>query len=276
MNRSSVAMPGPRRNAIGALLTVALLGAACTDTASSTSAPSAGPAVTSSPSGSPSETGVDLKGCIPGCAAGNSIVPGELPEGDYETEWFFGGEMRLTFDSGWTSREDSTGEFQASPPDAPEQDILFWEDVYPVEPPGGAKTWASVDGIRRIAGVPLTVAGLLRWMTSSSRLDVSAPTRGAIGNLPATVVDVAIADDAVDDDPKNCPVRACVNFLGFPQWDGPWGLAFPARFYLSDVAYGGRDHVFVVAIYPAKPSDTKSLNRADRLISTVRVPAEPA
>ena len=276
MNGSSVAMPRPRRNAFGALLTMAVLGGACTSTASPTPAPSTQPTVTASPSSSPSETADDLKGCIPGCAAGNSTPPGDLPDGDYETEWFFGGEMRLTFDSGWTSREDSTGEFQASPPEAPEEDILFWEDVYPVEPPGRAKTWVSADGIKRIKGVPLTVAGLLGWMESSSQLDVSAPTHGAIGNLPATVVDVGIADDAVDDDPKNCPVRACVNFLGFPQWDGPWGLAYPARFYLSDVSYGGRDHLFVVAIYPAKPSDTKILNRADRLISTVRVPAKPA
>ena len=155
MNGSSVAIARPRRNAIGALLTMALLGAACSSTAPSTSAPSTQPTVTASPSSSTSETAVDLKGCIPGCAGGNySTEPGDLPEGDYETEWFFGGEMRLTFDSGWTSREDSTGEFQASPPDAPEEDILFWEDVYPVRPPDRATTWASFDNPKRIKGVP--------------------------------------------------------------------------------------------------------------------------
>jgi hypothetical protein len=229
--------------------------------------------VTESPSSSSSEP---LKGCVPACGETDSIEPGDLAEGVYQTEWFFGGEMQLTFDSGWTSREDSTGEFHASPLDDPDEDILFWEDVYPVRPPGGATTWAAFDEPKRIEGVPLTVAGLLGWMRSSSQLDVSAPAHGAIGDLPATVVDVKVADDAVDDDPKNCPVRACFNFVGFPQWDGPWGLAYPARFYLSDVSYGGRDHLFVVAIYPAKPAHTRILGRADRLISTVRVPAEPA
>jgi hypothetical protein len=275
MDGSSAAMAGSRRNVIGVVLTMALLGVACSG-ASSTSAGSTEPTGSLSPSSSPSQTTEELKGCIPGCAAGNSIEPGGLPEGVYETEWFFGGEMRLTFDPGWTSREDSTGEFQASPPDDPDEDVLFWEDVYPVEPPDGATTWVAADGVKRIKGVPLTAAGLLDWMESSSQLDVSTPTPAAIGELPATMVDVRVADDAVDDDPKNCPAPACFNFIGFPQWDGPWGLAYPARFYLSDVRYGGRDHLLVVAIYPVRSTHPGILGRAKRLLSTVRVPAEPA
>jgi hypothetical protein len=227
---------------------------------------------------SPSAT-EELKGCMPACEPGNSLVPGDIPKGRYQTEWFFGGQMTLTFDSGWTSREDSTGEFVVSPQSAPdENDILFWEDVYPVEPPHGATTWSSSDRMKRIKGVPVTAAGLLDWMKSSTQLEVSAPTAAMIGNLPAKVVDVRVADDAVNDDPKNCPVRACVNFLGFPQWDGPWGIAGgPVRFSLSDVTYGGRDHLFVAAIYPENPADMKTLARAGkRLITTVRVPASPA
>jgi hypothetical protein len=195
------------------------------------------------------------------------IVPGDLPEGEYDTVWFFGGEMRLTLDAGWTSREDSTGEFVVSPVYAPDvNDILFWEDVYPVE-----------NG-KRVKAVPLTAAGLLNWMRSSSQLEVSAPTAGAIGDLPATLVEVRVADGAVNDDP-NCPVPACALFLGFPQWDGPpWGLAGShVRFYLSDVTYGGRDHLFVAVIFPVNPADMKILGPAgERLISTVRVAADPA
>jgi hypothetical protein len=206
---------------------------------------------------------------MPACEDGNSMVPGDLPEGEYQTEWFFGGEMKLTFDAGWTSREDSTGEFHASPLDTPENDIDFWEDVYPVKP----------NTVKRIKGVPLTAAGLLGWMRSSSQLEVSAPTPGTIGDLPATVVDVMVADDAVNDDPKNCPVRACVNFLGFSQWDGPFGIASGQvqRFYLSDVTYGGRDHLFVAVIYAATSASMKTLRpAAEHLIGTVRVPASPA
>jgi hypothetical protein len=217
---------------------------------------------------------------MPRCKDGNLVVPGDIPAGEYDTVWFFGGEMRLTFDDdGWTSREDSTGEFVVSPLYAPdENDILFWEDIYPVKPPHGATTWKSFHGMERIQGVPLTAAGLLDWMKSSSQLEVSEPTSGTIGDLPATVVDVSVADDAVNDDPKNCPVRACVNFLGFQQWDGSWGIAGgPVRFYLSDVTYGGRDHLFVVAIYPVNPEDMKTLGEAaEHLIGTVDVPADPA
>jgi hypothetical protein len=215
---------------------------------------------------SASEDTGELDGCMPGCSHPEITEPGDLPEGVYQTVWFFGGEMKLTFaGAGWTSREDSTSEFVASPLSAPdENDVFFWEDIYPVEPANGS-TWnfATASGLvkmKRIRGVPRTASGLLDWMTASSQLEVSAPTSGMIGDLPATVVDVRVADDAVNDDP-NCPVRACFNFLGFPQWDGPWGLAAPARFYLSDVTYGGRKHLFVAAIYPGDPADMKTLGR---------------
>jgi hypothetical protein len=209
---------------------------------------------------------VSIRGCVPACLHG-IIEPGDLPKGEYRTVWFFGGEMRLTFERGWTSTQDSSGEFRASPLYAPdENDILFWEDVYPVE-----------NG-ERVKGVPRTAAGLLDWLTSSTQLEVSAPTPGAIGAFPATVVDIRLAPDAVNDDP-NCPSRVCANFMGFPQWDGTFGIAGRQvqRFYLSDVTYGGRDHLFVAVIYPQKPTDMKALRVAgERLIATVRVPADPA
>jgi len=276
MDGSSAALAGPPgRTGIGLLLTMALLGASCTG-GSSSSAPSTQSSATEAPLRASEDTG-ELDGCMPACKDGNMIEPGDLPEGEYQTEWFFDGHMTLTFDgAGWTSKEDSTGEFQTSPPSAPDNDILFWEDVYPVEPPGGSDVWHSFNEVRRIEGVPVTAVGLLDWLRSSSQLEVSAPTPGTIGDLAATVVDVRVADDAVDDDPENCPVRACVNFLGFPQWTGVWGIAAPARFYLSDVTYGERVHLFVVAIYPADPTDTETLGSAERLISTVRVAADPA
>jgi hypothetical protein len=74
----------------------------------------------------------EIRGCVPQCVAGIT-EPGDLPAGEYQTEWFFGGEMLLTFDAGWTSGEDSTGEFTVSPIEATENGIFFWEDVYPVE-----------------------------------------------------------------------------------------------------------------------------------------------
>jgi hypothetical protein len=49
------------------------------------------------------------------------------------------------------------------------------------------------------------------------------------------------------------------------------------RFYLSDVSYGGKDHLFVAVVYPNNPSDMKELVRhGEELLSTVQVPADAA
>jgi hypothetical protein len=222
-----------------------------------------GGAATPTTSGSPSE----IKGCVPACVSGIT-QPGNLPEGEYRTEWFFGGEMLLTFSAGWRGDEDSTGEFSVTSLAAPENGIFFWEDVYPLE-----------DG-KRVKGVPLTAAGLLDWLRSSSRVDVSGTSQGAIGDLPATVVDVSVAPDAAnEEDNAYCRKRTCVLFLGFPQWDEAWGIAGDQvqRFYLSDVSYGGAEHLFVAVVYPDDPADMTSFaSTGEQLLATVRVPAIPA
>jgi len=133
---------------------------------------------------------------------------------------------------------------------------------------------------KRVPGVSMTAKGLLGWLRKSPRLDVSAPHQGKIGSgLPATVVDVTVAPDAKNEDP-GCPsAGACVLWLGFPQWDGTWGIADPQiqRFYLSDVSYGGKKHLFVAVVYPDNPADMKEfLSHAKDLMATVQVPATPA
>jgi hypothetical protein len=206
-----------------------------------------------------------IEGCVPACGPIGIIEPGRLSPGEYETGWFFEGEMRLTVDAGWTSPEDSTGEFSV----ASHQDrILFWVDTYPVE-----------DG-RRVSA-PMTAAGLLRGLRSSTQLDVSGSTEGSIGALPATLVDIRVAADAVNDERGNpwCRVKTCALFLGFPQWDGVFGIAGTEvqRFYLSDVTYGGVEHLFVAVISPDGSTDMGTFApRAERVIATVRVPATPA
>jgi len=132
---------------------------------------------------------------------------------------------------------------------------------------------------QRVAGVPMTVKGLLGWLQKTPQLDVSAPRHGTIGRgLPATVVDVSIAKDAKNEDP-DCPASTCILWLDFPQWDGNWGIAEPQiqRFYLSDVSYGGRKHLFIAVVYPDDPRDMNTfLPRAEKLIATTQVPATPA
>jgi hypothetical protein len=221
-----------------------------------------GAAIPTTPT-SPSE----IEGCVPACVSGIT-QPGNLPEGEYQTAWFFGGEMLLTFDAGWMSEEDSTSEFSVMSLAAPENGIVFWEDVYPLE-----------DG-KRVNGVPLTAAGLLDWLRSSFQVDVSGTSQGAIGDLPATVIDVSVAPDAAnEEDNAYCRKRTCVLFLGFPQWDEPWGIAGDQvqRFYLSDVSYGGAEHLFVAVVYPDDPAEMKAFaSTGEQLLATVRVPAIPS
>ena len=195
--------------------------------------------------------------------------PGTLRAGEYETTWFFGGEMRVTLEKGWSSAEDSTGEFSLMPVDAPEDGIFFWEDVYPVV--GGT----------RVHGVPDTADGLVEWLAESSQVNASSPRTGSIGSLPATVVDVSLAPDAVNDERDNpyCRERTCALFLGFPQWDGDWGIAGSQvqRFYVADVTYGGKEHLFTAVVYPDDPVDlSRFAARAEPILASVRVPAETA
>jgi hypothetical protein len=154
--------------------------------------------------------------------------PGLIGPGAYTTQWFFGGRMRISLQGTWTSEEDSTGEFNASPTATPKNAVFVWEDVYPVR--GGSP----------VNGVPPTASGLLHWLQSARALKTAAPRQGRIGTLPATVVDVSVNKRTKNEDP-NCPDRPCVLFLSFPQWTEDWGIAGSQvqRFYLADVTYGG-------------------------------------
>jgi hypothetical protein len=206
-----------------------------------------------------------LDGCVPQCRTGLT-TPGSLPKGVYTTKFFFGGRMQVTVSGGWSSGEDSTGEFNIGPDARPADDVFFWEDIYPVK-----------DG-QRIATVPQTAKGLLDWFLSTPRLAVSNVTTGSIGALPATVFDVHVPDSAANEDP-GCPAPACVLPLGFPQWDDTWGITATQvqRFYLSDVTYSGRHHLFVAVIYPDQGSDMDAFAPiAETLLATVHVPATPA
>jgi hypothetical protein len=245
---------------------LALLVPACGGGSSAAGSPTTTSSTPSRSAGAEEE--VDpIEACVPACVTGYT-EPGDLPVGVYETEHFFGGEMHVTFEDGWTSGEDSTGEFAIAPVATPENGIYFWEDIFPVE-----------NG-RRVR-VPNTAAGLLEWIRSSGRVDASEPVAGAIGELPAMVVDVTVAPDAENEEVGNpyCERRTCILFLGFPRWNAPWGIAGDQvqRLYLADVTYGGKAHVFVAVVYPYDEADLDAFQAtADPVLETIRVPAEPA
>ena len=183
------------------IVAAGLLSAACSSSGSRQPPPSAGAAGGAAPSATAAAQEAlvphPIRGCVPTCNTPGITRPGKIPEKPYKTQWFFGRQMVITPSEHWSIHEDSTGEFSLTLDAAPANDVLFWEDVYPIE------------HNKRVPGVPLTVQGLLGWLQRTPRLHVSAPHPGTIGrDLPATVVDVTIAKGAKNEDPDVPPARA--------------------------------------------------------------------
>jgi hypothetical protein len=123
----------------------------------------------------------------------------------------------------------------------------------------------------------MTAAGLLDWLGGNANLEMSKPTATSIGNLPATAVDIRLSKAPVNDDP-GCPARACVNFLGFPQWNHANGIAGDGvyRLYLADVRYSGTDHVFSVTVEGRDRTHLREkVPAVEQMLGTVKVPARP-
>jgi len=217
-----------------------------------------------------SATATQIPGCAPQCLAPALTRPGNLPAGKYKTRNFFAGQLTLSFPKGWFSGEDSTGEFTAWARSKPNARLLFWEDVYAVSPSRPLGTWKRAGPLRR------TSTSLLSWLQANRNLVVSKLGSDRIGMIHARVADVRVSDQAVNDDP-GCPAKACANFVQFPQWDGPYGIAGTqavTRLYLADVRYGGARHLFAVAIEALSTRQLEAfLPTASKLIATVRVPA---
>jgi hypothetical protein len=176
--------------------------------------------------------------------------------------------MTLSFTKGWFSGEDSTGEFAAWPKRNPDARVIFWEDVYAVQA-------SSPEHWQRVGPLRPTSASLLASLQMNPNLTVSKPRSGKIGTIRARVVDIGVSDGAVNDT-TGCPVKACVNFVRFPQWDGPYGVGTNgvSRVYLSDVRYGGQRHLFVAVIEAVGRAQLNAfLPTAKKVIATVRVPA---
>ena len=225
--------------------------------------------LTTATGANPGSAGVrKIPGCAPQCLPPGFTEPGNLPAGKYKTRYFFARQMTLSFAKGWFSEEDSTGEFSAGPRKSPDTRVIFWVDVHAVQ--------ASAPGeMQRVGPLRRTSTSLLAWLQKNPNLTVSKATSGKIGTIRARVVDIGLSDGAVNDDP-GCPAKACVNFLQFPQWGEPYGLAGESisRFYFSDVRYGGQRHLFVAVIEAVGRAQLDALLApAKKLIATVRVPA---
>jgi hypothetical protein len=148
--------------------------------------------------------------------------------------------------------------------------VIVWKDIYPTVPK---------HGLDRVAGIGSTSQALLTWLRADPNLIVSKSKSTTIGSsLPAIAVDISLASNAVNDDPL-CPARACVNFLGWPSWGEPYGIAGDAvtRFYMADTRLGTEPHLVVAAIEATSaPVLNAQLSEAQAIIASIQLPVAPA
>jgi hypothetical protein len=183
-----------------------------------------------------------IPGCLPECVPGGLTRPGDLPPGDYTTRYFFGGQLTVTIPGdGWTSFEDSTGEFGLRSLEIEGSHLQFWLDVYPIVDPGTTP----------VAGVDRTAVGVLGWVETNPNIEVIGRRPARLGGLEAEALDVGRAANAENVDPE-CPeeLRPCVGLFGFPQWDGFFseGGPFRLRLIAADAMWGGRPHVIYAIV----------------------------
>lgn len=227
-----------------AILLIAAIDVACSGTgappASATGSSSApiGASAALPPSMGPtvSATATSEAPCDPACLLmrmqpPSLSRPGALPAGTYTTQNFYPGGLSVTLDDDWSSKEDSTGEFNLSSDGSRQDDeLLFWLDMTPVTFDG-----APVSGV---ANSPDATSG---WLHGLSWLTVSPARPTTIGkdHLPAIVMDFSIPKGAPNGDP-GCPVPPCINVFMFPGFDYPWAMGsdMKTRLYLAQVGDG--------------------------------------
>jgi hypothetical protein len=202
--------------------------------------------------------------CVPRCGVGH-IAGGALPNGRYQTRWFFGGYMTVTTDGTWNLGEDSNAEL--SLPIAEGYQIAFSLDPQLV-------LHGSVAD-----DVALEADSYIEWLSGHPDLTVSEPVATAIGSVPATAVDISLAPGAGQDE-ADCGTDPCITFIKnpaipaqFAHVDGILGDDV-YRFYFADVAYSGSDHLLVVKV---EGDDQAQLEapRIHELLQSVSVPARP-
>ncbi len=159
------------------LVAAMFLFAGCTGSGGSSVAVSPSTADSSvSPSTAASPSATPIPGCLPACVTGQLVVPGNLPAGEYTTQHFFGEQLTVTLPEGWTSFEDSTGEFGLRPLEIEGAALIFWVDVYPIVDDGTGT---------RVEGVEPTVDGVLAWIEANPNVETTERGGATLGGLSA-------------------------------------------------------------------------------------------
>jgi hypothetical protein len=250
-----------------ALACVCVLSVACGGSGGASASASAAAAASISPTAAVSPAVTPIPGCLPACGEPNLTRPGELSPGDYTTKYFFGGQLTVTAPAGWTSFEDSTGEFGLRPQGPEDRALLFWIDVYPI-----------VDGtFKPVEGFDGTAKAMVEWIAANPNIKVIEQATGTLGGLEATTLEFGRSPTAVNVD-EECPVelQPCVGLLSFPQWDGGFyseGGPFHVRMVAVDATWGGESHGLYATISAANDAVFADFGPiATEMVETARLP----
>jgi hypothetical protein len=219
-------------------------------------------------------------GCIP---AYEYCDPGQLPAGVYTTRYFLSG-MRVDVPGrGWTSQQDSTTEFNLSPPGYPDPNtapvIRFWIDPRVSTPCSDKVLPINIS----------TPARAVRWIRTNRNFIASAPKQTTIaGHLSALTVDYDVSPSAPRCDPS-CP-GPCIDYFLFFGGTAPdatdlapthtpgvkdgfgTGTHDPVRLYFAHI--GPPSHLFVVGVEtPNGNGMAKVRAAAARMLAHLRLPA---
>ena len=214
--------------------------AAPSTAATASTAPSASSAYVKPSIAAPSPTAIP--GCLPGCVTPDLTRPGDLQQGDYTTQNWFGHQFTINVPAGWTSFEDSTGEFGLRPKASEDRQLMFWLDVYPIVDDGLGHPIDGFDG---------TAKSLVAWIEADPNVEIIKKTTDHIGPVDATTLELGRSPKAKNLDP-GCPpeARPCVGLFSFPQWDGFYSVGGPfhIKIYAADATWGGEKHAVYAVI----------------------------
>jgi hypothetical protein len=195
-----------------------------------------------------------------------ALRPGRLPAGVYTVRRLIPG-MRVTVPpGGWTSTEDSVGEFNLHPPGHPDASIFFWLDAHPTN---------CSDQL--LPGTGTTPAAVIAWLRHNKNLIISAPRARTIGEgITATTVDLNVAATASSCS-SSCPTPCIDYFLvrvGQTTIYFPYGTARGELVRLYFVSIKTPAHTLVIAIdTPNKQVFTSLTASATKILASLKLPA---
>lgn len=205
-----------------------------------------------------------IPGCLPKCWFGQLTRPGPL-SGEYETKYFFGGQMTVTVPDGWFGYEDSTGELSIGPAGSEDARVEFWIDVYAVKDGNGTPD----DSVAR------TADAIIPWFLDKPIIEVVKREPTTFGGLPAEAIEYRRNDKAKNEVP-DCPaeIQPCSAEFGYPEWDGSFGEGSPfhSRLVYANAMWGGERHSVYAMFWAWGTFYDQHIEQATGMIDSATLP----